>query len=110
VAHALRGWRASLCGWPLTHHGVLFLLSGALRLAALAWVIGLQDRGAYGTRGTLRYVGASLTGGLVDTILIPGRLLARLGRWTYKLNPGTARGRGRDTREPGRSPGSTAGG
>ena len=80
-------WTGTVFGWPLTYHGVLFVISGGLRLAALAWLIGLADARAYGARETLKYMAVELFSNLQQAAAVPVRLAGWVGRWTYKLNP-----------------------
>jgi len=87
VAEALSDWHGTLFGWPLTYHGVLFLISGVIRFLALGWLIGLEDRRAYTTHAALRYMGTNLYSNLHQAIFLPGRLLLRLTRWTYEIKP-----------------------
>ena len=95
VAKVLGGWRGMLLGWPLTYHGVLFLLSAALRLAALAWLVGLREPEARTTRDTVRYVVGTMFSNVQQAIFMPVRRLMRLGRLAYRLTR-----RRRDTRPP----------
>jgi len=85
LAEALQDWRGSIAGWPLTYHGVLFLLSAALRLLALAWLIGLDDTKAMSTRTALRYVGSNFYSNVQQAIFTPVRLLGSLGKWSYRV-------------------------
>jgi MFS family permease len=85
LAEALKNWRGSIAGWPLTYHGVLFLLSAALRLLALAWLIGLDDTKAVSTRMALRYIGSNIYSNVQQAIFTPVRLLGSLGKWTYRV-------------------------
>ena len=87
VAEMMRDWHGKLFGWPLTYHGVLFIISGGLRLLALSFLTDLEDSRAHTTQAALRYMGANLYSNLQQAIYIPGRLLSQLGRWTYKINP-----------------------
>ncbi len=87
IAQSLKTWQGSLLGWPLTYHGVLFLISAVLRLAALAWLIGMEDPNASSTRDALRYVAANIYSNLQQAIFMPARLFGRLGKLTYRLNP-----------------------
>jgi MFS family permease len=89
VAHRLGTWEGTLLGWTITYHGVLFLISGALRLLALLWLIHLHDPGASTTRTALRYMGTNFYSNLQQAVFMPGRLILRLSRWTYRLNPPT---------------------
>ena len=104
IAQWLGDWKGSLFGWPLTYHGVLLLISAALRLAALLWLFGLEDKHALRTREALGYMGVEMYSTLQQAVFMPGRLLLRLGRWTYKLNPRSfadrARRLGRHEQDP----------
>jgi MFS family permease len=86
VAKELGDWRGIVFGITLTYHGLLFLVSGVLRLVALGWLIRMEDSKAYSTREAFRYMGTNLYSNLQQTIYIPGRLLMQLGRWTYQVN------------------------
>lgn len=87
LAEALANWRGTLCGWPLTYHGVLFLISGALRVLALGWLVKLQDKKAWTTQAALRYISTNLYSNLQTTVFTPVRLLQRLSRWTFSVEP-----------------------
>jgi MFS family permease len=87
VAQGMKDWQGMIFGWPLTYHGVLFIISGGLRLLALAWLTDLEDGRAHTTQAALRYMGTNLYSNLQQTIYIPGRFLSQLSRWTYKINP-----------------------
>jgi len=87
VAQWMGAWRGSFLGWPLTYHGVLFLISGVLRMVALVWLIGLEDKKASGTRETLKYMGETVYSNLQQAVVVPVRFVMRVGIWTYKLNP-----------------------
>ena len=86
VAQALGDWRTMIFGCPLTYHGVLFIISGVLRLVAVGWLFGFTDTGAAPTRTALRYLGTNLYSNLQQAVFIPGRLLQQLSRWTYQVN------------------------
>jgi MFS family permease len=86
VAEMLRDWRGELLGWPLTYHGVLFLISTLLRLGALGWLAGLEDRKAHSTRAALRYMGTNFYSNVQQAIFTPARVIQQFGRWTYRLN------------------------
>jgi MFS family permease len=94
VAEAFKDWHGSLFGWPLTYHGLLFLISGGLRLAALGWLIGLEDPKAYTTRAALRYMGSNFYSNLQQAVFLPGRLLQRVTHWTYTVKPAKPTGKG----------------
>ena len=84
VAQALGDWRTTILGYPLTYHGVLFIISSVLRLAAVGWLIGFQDHRAATARTALRYLGTNLYSNLQQAVFIPGRALQQLSRWTYQ--------------------------
>jgi MFS family permease len=87
VALYFKDWQGTLFGWPLTYHGLLFLLSAVLRIAALAWLIGMKDPNACSTRDAFRYFAADIYSNLQQAVFMPARLLGRLGKLTYRLNP-----------------------
>lgn len=83
-------WRGTLLGWPLTYHGVLFLVSSGLRGLSLLWLIGLHDEKAHSTRDALRYMTSNLYSNVQQFLFMPGRIILRAGRlarMTYKVNP-----------------------
>lgn len=96
IAQGLGDWHGTILGWPLTYHGVLFIISGGLRLAALIWLVGLVDAGSYGARETLRYMAGEFFSNIQQAASIPFRLAGWVGRWSYKLNPRGPFGRKRD--------------
>ncbi|MBB6429326.1 MFS transporter [Algisphaera agarilytica] len=69
----------------LTYHGVLFLVSMGLRVAALVWATTLHEPRATGTREALRYMTASLYSNVRQGMLMPTRVLGRASRWSYRL-------------------------
>lgn len=73
-------------GIVLTYHGVLFLISTALRGLALLWVIGLHEPKATGTRDAIRYMTASLYSNVRQALFVPTQVVGRLRRWTYRIN------------------------
>jgi MFS family permease len=87
VAEWLGNWKGSIFGWPLTYHGVLFFISAGLRLAALGWLVKLEDRHAHSTRSTFRYLAVTLYSNLQQAVVVPIRMVIHVGRLTYKLNP-----------------------
>lgn len=96
VAHALEGWEGTLFGWRLTYHGVLFLISGALRLLALLWLIGMHEPQAQSTREAMRYIAANIYSNVRQGIFMPVRRVARLRRLAYVLTRRRKRRRGND--------------
>ncbi len=79
-------WQGSLFGWPLSFHGVLFLISAAVRLAALGWLIGLVEDSGVATRVAIRYFAAGVYSNLQQVMFAPIRRLGRLGWLTYRFN------------------------
>ena len=84
VAHALEGWRGTLLGWPLTYHGVLFLVSAALRLASLGWVVAMREPRAQATWSVVRLVASSTYSNLQQAVLMPARGWWRLRQLVYR--------------------------
>jgi MFS family permease len=89
IAQLLQGWRTTFFNWPITYHGVLFLISALLRLSALFWVWNLEEPYAFTTRQALRYMWFNIYSNVQQSIFMPARRLGRLGRLarvTYKMN------------------------
>lgn len=86
-------WSVIVLGWTLTYHHVLFWASTVLRLAALLFLIGMIEPRAFTTRDAARYMGANIYSNLTQAITIPGRMVWRVGRYSYRLTP---RGRSED--------------
>ena len=86
MAKVLGDWEGSLLGWRLTYHGVLFLISGALRFAALFWLVGMREPQAHSTREAARYIAVNIYSNVRQGIFMPVRRLARLGRLAYVLS------------------------
>lgn len=85
IAQTFADWHGSILGRPLTYHAILFGISGLLRMLAVAWASGLEDRRATNTRAALQYMGRSLYSEVQEIALFPARMLVRLSRWTYRL-------------------------
>ncbi|MFW6162227.1 MAG: MFS transporter [Planctomycetota bacterium] len=98
VASWLEGWEGSLLGQRVTYHGVLFLISGALRLAALGWLIGMREPQAQPTRAAVRYIAVNIYSNVRQGLFMPVRRIARLGRLAYVLSKRRAARRARQTR------------
>lgn len=93
VAQWVGDWHATVFGYVLTYHAVILFLSLGIRASALLWVRKLEEPRACGTRHALAYVGSSALANLAslaDLIAVPGRLVLRVGQWTYRITPGTA--------------------
>jgi MFS family permease len=60
LAEWLGDWQGSVCGWPLTFHGVLFIVSAVLRVLALVWVLRMHDAGSRGCAAAGRAVWCEL--------------------------------------------------
>ena len=86
VAKLLGPWQGSLFGWPLTYHGVLFLVSAGLRGLALLWLIGLREAEAYSTQAAVRYMAVNIYSNVQQAFFMPVRRLVRLGRLAYDLS------------------------
>ena len=85
IAQTLRDWHTTVFGWPLTYHGVLFLLTLVMRLVAVAWAMRLEDARAHGPRVTLRYLSADVYSNIQQVVFAPARLLWHVGRWTLRI-------------------------
>jgi MFS family permease len=80
-------WRTMIFGWPLTYHGVLFLCSGVLRMAAVAWIFTLKEpQGKVATREALRYMAADAYSNLLQATFFPARMFVRMARATWKIS------------------------
>lgn len=86
MANLFGRWQGSLFGWPMTYHGLLFLISGALRLLSLAWLIGLKEPQAGSTLTAVRYIVGALYSNMQHAVYMPVRRLLRFGRWAYTLS------------------------
>jgi len=86
MADVLADWEGSLMGWRLTYHGVLFIISGALRFAAVFWLIGMREPQAHSTRSAVRYIAVNIYSNMRQGIFMPVRRLARLSRLAYVLS------------------------
>ena len=64
---------------------MLFLISGALRLLALLWLIGMREPQAHSTRAAVRYITVNIYSNLRQGIFMPVRRAVRLGRLAYRL-------------------------
>jgi MFS family permease len=76
VAKLLGDWHGSLFGVPVTYHGVLFIISGVLRLLSLLWLIPLKDEGSSTVAETARGVAAGIVHAIVRGFTFPRRKLA----------------------------------
>lgn len=82
-------WKIIVFNWPITYHGVLFIISAVLRAASLLWLIGLQEAGSRRTRDAARYVAGNVYSNVQQAILMPSRiagLVGRVSRQTFRLN------------------------
>jgi MFS family permease len=98
LAHALGPqWRGHFLGWPVTYHGLLFLISTVLRLAALLWLVRFHEPRAQATRDAIQYAAAAMVNSLQMVAAVPFRFLRRFGSAAFKV------GR-RQSRRPGGEP------
>jgi len=74
-------------GGVLTYHGVLFILSMALRMAALVWAATLVEPRATGTRDALRHMTAALYSNVRQGLMMPTRVIGRASQRSYRLLP-----------------------
>lgn len=86
VAKLLGHWQGVIFGWPLTYHGLLFIISGALRLLSLGWLLGLREPRDYPTLTAVRYIVGAIYSNMHHAIFMPVRPLLRLGRWAYIIS------------------------
>ncbi len=87
-----KDWRATVGGLVLTYHGVLFIVSGVLRAAALVWLIGLKEpERKIATREALEQMATGLYTNLLQATFFPARVMLRLARTTWKIFPGKPR-------------------
>ena len=93
-----RDWRGTIFGWPITYHGVLFLIAGGIRLCALFWLIGFEQPEAVTTRAAVRHVFTNLFSNLQQAIFMPVRRLVQLGRLALPI------GRRRQDQTPSDAP------
>lgn len=73
-------WRGSIFGWPLTYHGLLFVISAGLRLAALVFLIGMAEPTAYTARAAIRYMAANIYSNLQQAVFGSIRGVVRISR------------------------------
>jgi hypothetical protein len=87
IAAQLQGWSWVLpgLGIVLTYHGVLFVISSALRTAALLFALKLEEPAAAGTRDAFRYVSGSIYGNVRQAVLLPTRIVGRAARISYRI-------------------------
>lgn len=85
LAEVLETWQGALFGWPLTYHGVLFLVSAGLRLVAVVWVVTLTEPGAVGTRAAIRYITSHVYSNMQQAIFMPTRRLGALRVFSFAL-------------------------
>jgi len=86
LAHRLGpSWHAMLCGWPMTYHHVLFLVSTVMRAAAMLWLIGFVEPRAFATRAAIRYVATAMVVELQTAVAAPFRVLSRIGSAAFKV-------------------------
>ncbi len=79
-------WRMTLPGVTLTYHGVLFLASALLRVAAVGWLCTLQEpEGKMATRQALRYMMGSVYSNLLQATFFPARVLIKLAGLSWKM-------------------------
>ena len=74
-----------LLGIVLTYHGVLFIVSSLLRLAALLFVIRLHEPKAMGTRAAIEFMGQTFYANVRNVVVVPSRVVEQAYRWTYLL-------------------------
>lgn len=85
----LGGWRGvlPLVGVPITYHGLLFIISGALRAIAACFALKIHEPRATATRDVVQFISNSLYTNARDATLLPTRLATRAYQFTYRLRP-----------------------
>jgi len=86
IAGRLSGWQGSILGWPLTYHGLLFLISALFRALSLVFAWRIEDQGAFPTRRALRYVGGNLYSNLQQALFPSARRFGRLTRRVFRFD------------------------
>ncbi len=81
------GWQGSLLGLTITYHGLLFILSTALRGLAILWLVRFQEPRAFATRDAIQYVASGTVSSLQQVVVLPFRFLRRIGATAYKIRP-----------------------
>lgn len=91
-------WVIPVLGVPLTYHGVLFLLSGCLRVIAFAFILSMAEPRAARTRDAMRYVTFNLYSNAVEVMsTMPGRIVSRAAKLGFRMNTPP---RPRDSQKP----------
>ena len=80
-------WRTSLGGFTITYHGVLFLISTAMRLLSILLLVRFHEPRAFATRDAIQYVAAGTVANLQFAVSLPFRFLRRLGATTFRILP-----------------------
>ena len=80
-------WHTSIGGFAITYHGVLFMISTALRLLAILLLARFHEPRAFATRDAIQYVAAGTVANLQFAVSLPFRFLRRLGATTFRILP-----------------------
>jgi len=75
-----KDWHGALLGLPLTYHGVLFIISSALRVMALPWLFLLHEPGAHTPSAAVQYVLTAAQAKLQQAVRRPLDAMRQLGR------------------------------
>ena len=75
-----KDWHGALLGLPLTYHGVLFIISSALRVLALPWLFLLHEPGAHTPSAAVQYVLTAAQAKLQQAVRRPLDAMRQLGR------------------------------
>lgn len=90
-----KDWRITVLGWPLTYHGILFIVSAVLRAASLLWLLSLQETRGAAPRDALRYMVTTVYSNLEQATFFSMRMLSSVVRLTWRLpKPPPRRGGG----------------
>jgi MFS family permease len=85
-AHFFADFTFTVLGMVITYHGLLFIVSMFLRMLALSQTLNLDEPTAYRTRDALDYLGANIYSNIQQVVILPVRIAANIGRWTYKTS------------------------
>ncbi len=84
-AEHLADFHGSFAGLTITYHGLLFLISAALRLASVVCVLTLREPTAAPTSAAIRYMAANIYSNMQQAVFMPTRSVQQLRHATYRL-------------------------
>ncbi len=86
-----KNWHATVLGWPLSYHGVLFIISAFLRAASLLWLLPLKETKGAAPRDALRYMVTNAYSNLLQASDFSMRMLITMVKLTWRLPISTYR-------------------